>query len=133
MLNRLDVPSVGRCRKLAGIMGGVKPHAWWNAYDRIGLRRRWKLSVARDKKAAWSAPAYTLGQMLDWARRRGMDPTIAGETLRQGRAEWNMRLYDVLAHQVASTVLANTAPNALADAIIAASEASKKPGEATAP
>ena len=104
MIGRLDVPSLSRCRKLAAVMKGVKPAAWWyqGACD---------LCIVGNPTD--NVPAYTLGQMLDFARRCRLDPVLS--------------LYrHLLAADLAAgpsddeySQTGTTWPNALADTLIA--------------
>lgn len=140
MLTRHDVPSVGRCRELAGIIGGEPQWLWRRRW--LGSKKTWiiddiEAAAPAARKPGWFrncvlsgkeatlVPAYPLGQMLDWARRRGMAPKLEWSS---GAGWWGAYLDVGAVHPVKD--FDNLAPNALADAIIAASKADKKPDEA---
>lgn len=127
MLTKLDVPSLDRCRKLARIMKGVKPYLHWHRWRRNDEESwsQWEIDLAvqprsnaeADSEGLQYAPCFTLGQMFAWAARQGWEPLlgIVPPTCKDGGrpfAEMHGRPDDEF--------IAPNAPNALANAIIAA-------------
>ena len=125
MLTRVDVPSVGRCRKLAKILKGVKPAAWW-----IRCESGWVVDAALVAAPVGSddyVPAYTLGQLFDWARRQGWSPQIWHGVLETERVcdgtGCCAHVYNWPHSDIDKTgAKASTASDALADAILAAAK-----------
>jgi len=117
MLTRLDVPSVGRCRRLAKILKGVAPAAW-----RIRCESGWAVDAAPIAAPVGSddyVPAYTLGQLFDWAAKKGMEPELHRVFSRVGKNWWVTVKNDDI-QRPTTDGHATRVPNALADAILAA-------------
>ena len=123
-LTKLDVPSRGRCRKLEPIIHEI-PHAWWY---RPTPGSQWRICTEEPTTQGGPSlgevvPAYTLGQMLEWARRKAQGPGPSLDWIGRATTEhpaWQVVLYPKRRKGAVTIGLHRLASNAVADAIIAA-------------